>query len=102
MDQYQVDIRFPRDKHSDSVTISGLEEHVEEAKEHLLMLADDYVRRGWGSAPVCDDVNSRLGEVPSEDVYRVEDRARNWEWASSHHQLPLHSSKPPPRLNVSL
>lgn len=38
-----MDIRFPRDKQSDVVTISGLEEHVEEAKDHLLMLADDYV-----------------------------------------------------------
>ena len=46
MERYQVDIRFPRDKQSDTVTISGLEEHVEEAKDHLLMLADDYVRRG--------------------------------------------------------
>ena len=46
MERYHVDIRFPRDKQSDTVTITGLEENVEEAKDHLLMLTDDYVSRG--------------------------------------------------------
>lgn len=45
MDKYRVDIRFPRDKTSSVITITGLEENVEDAKEHLLTLAEDYVSR---------------------------------------------------------
>ena len=43
MDQFQVDVRFPKDKTCDTVTIQGLEENVEDAKYHLLTLAEDYV-----------------------------------------------------------
>ena len=38
-----MDIRFPRDKSSDVVLITGLYENVEDAKEHLTTLAEDYV-----------------------------------------------------------
>ena len=44
MDTYSVDIRFPKDKESSMVTISGLEDNVEEAKDHLLNLEEEYVR----------------------------------------------------------
>ena len=43
MDQFSVVVRFPRDKLANMVTITGMEENVEDAKEHLLMLAEDYV-----------------------------------------------------------
>ena len=43
MDQFNVVVRFPRDKLSNTVTITGMEDNVEDAKEHLLMLAEDYV-----------------------------------------------------------
>ena len=43
MERFNVVIRFPHDKKGDTVTITGLEENVEDAKEHLLMLAEDYV-----------------------------------------------------------
>eukprot|EP00731_Ephydatia_muelleri_P015246 Em0008g966a len=43
MEKFNVDIRFPRDKESDVVMISGLEENVEDAKDHILNLAEDYV-----------------------------------------------------------
>ena len=43
MEKFDVTIRFPKDKSSSTVTITGLEENVEDAKEHLLMLAEDYV-----------------------------------------------------------
>lgn len=43
MERFSVDIRFPRDKGSDIITITGLEENVEDAKEHLLTVAEDYV-----------------------------------------------------------
>ena len=43
MEQFQVDVRFPKDKNSNVVTIQGLEENVEDAKYHLLTLAEDYV-----------------------------------------------------------
>ncbi len=46
MEDYSVDIRFPRDKSSDIITITGLEENVEDAKEHLLIVAEDYVSVG--------------------------------------------------------
>lgn len=44
MEEFSVDIRFPRDKSSDVITITGLEENIEDAKEHLLILTEDYVR----------------------------------------------------------
>ena len=43
MEQYKVDIKFPRDKSSDVVTIMGLEENVVDAKEDLLSKTDDFV-----------------------------------------------------------
>jgi predicted PilT family ATPase len=45
MDQYNVDIRFPRnDGHNqDLVVISGLAENVDEAKDHILNLAEEYL-----------------------------------------------------------
>lgn len=43
MDRFHVVVRFPKDKNSDMVTITGLEENVEDAKEHLIMLTEDYV-----------------------------------------------------------
>lgn len=51
MEDYSVDIRFPRDKSSDIITITGLEENVEDAKEHLLIVAEDYVSVGLWPAP---------------------------------------------------
>jgi predicted PilT family ATPase len=46
MDQYNVDIRFPRSdsQNPDLVVISGLAENVDEAKDHILNLAEEYVR----------------------------------------------------------
>ena len=43
MDKFKVVVRFPKDKSSDVVSITGLEENVEDTKEHLMMLAEDYV-----------------------------------------------------------
>lgn len=45
MEQYQVDIKFPRSEDSDAnlVTITGSEENVFEAKDHLLNLEEEYV-----------------------------------------------------------
>lgn len=45
MDQYKVDIKFPRsdDQDPNMVTITGLEENVLEAKDHLLNLEEEYV-----------------------------------------------------------
>ena len=43
METFKVDIRFPRDKTSGTVIITGLYENVEDAKEHLTILAEDYV-----------------------------------------------------------
>ena len=43
MERFDVDIRFPKDKGSSVVVIQGLEENVEDAKEHLITLAEDYV-----------------------------------------------------------
>ena len=46
MERFNVDIRFPKDKDSGgTVVIQGLEENVEDAKEHLITLAEDYVSR---------------------------------------------------------
>lgn len=45
MDEYKVDIKFPRKSDSDPnlVTIIGAEENVLDAKEHLLNLEEEYV-----------------------------------------------------------
>ena len=43
MDKFRVVVRFPKDKTNGTVTITGMEENVEDAKEHLLMLTEDYV-----------------------------------------------------------
>lgn len=45
MEQYKVDIKFPRSEDPDPnlVTISGLEDNVFEAKDHLLNLEEEYV-----------------------------------------------------------
>lgn len=48
MERFKVDIRFPRDKSSDVVLITGLYENVEDAKEHLTTLAEDYVSANGG------------------------------------------------------
>lgn len=43
MDDFKVDIRFPRDPTDDTVTITGSEDAVEDCEEHLLMLEEEYV-----------------------------------------------------------
>ena len=43
METYKVDIRFPSLNTSDPVVISGLTENVEEAKDQLLLLEEEYV-----------------------------------------------------------
>jgi len=42
MDEFKVDIRFPKGEHNKCV-VSGLEENCESCKEHLLMLEEEYV-----------------------------------------------------------
>lgn len=43
METYRVDIRFPSLNTSDPVVISGHEENVEEARDQLLLLEEEYV-----------------------------------------------------------
>lgn len=45
MDEYKVDIKFPRktDPDPNVVTIKGAEENVAQAKDHLLNLEEEYV-----------------------------------------------------------
>jgi hypothetical protein len=60
MDQYSVDIRFPRSdsQNPDLVVISGLTENVDEAKDHILNLAKEYM----------DDVNEQYRCPPSRQI----------------------------------
>lgn len=46
MDQYEVEIRFPRETDEDPnlVVISGLEDNVQEAKDYLLNLEEEYLQ----------------------------------------------------------
>lgn len=44
MDDYKVDIRFPKQGDDSIVIISGDEDAVLDAKDHLLNLAEEYVR----------------------------------------------------------
>lgn len=59
MDQFKVDIRFPRQENPDLVIISGLEDNCEACKEHLHMLEEEYM----------DDVMERLNEKSMMDQY---------------------------------
>ena len=44
MDQFKVDIRFPRsDNPTGPVAISGAPDNVDDAKDHLLVLEEEYV-----------------------------------------------------------
>ena len=44
MEKFAVDIKFMGGDTGNTVTIEGNEENVEECKEHLLELAEEYVR----------------------------------------------------------
>jgi len=43
MEQFHVDIRFPRGEDADLVLVSGTEENCEACKEHLLVLEEEYL-----------------------------------------------------------
>ncbi len=43
MEKFKVLVKFPKDKSGNTVSVTGLEENLEDAKEHLMMLAEDYV-----------------------------------------------------------
>lgn len=43
MDDYRVDIRFPKNNEDSVVVIAGEEDNVLDAKDHLLNLAEEYV-----------------------------------------------------------
>lgn len=62
MDQFGVDIRFPRaDGNPDVVVISGSEERCEECKEHLILLEEEYM----------EDVRDRQEERDLMSSYMV-------------------------------
>ena len=45
MEKFNVNIRFPKDKSGSIVTITGLEENVEDAKDYLLLTAEEHVSK---------------------------------------------------------
>ena len=48
MEQFKVDIRFPRSDNPDGpVAISGAPENVDDAKDHLLILEEEYVSNSF-------------------------------------------------------
>lgn len=48
MEQFKVDIRFPRSDNPDGpVAISGAPENVDDAKDHLLVLEEEYVSNSF-------------------------------------------------------
>ncbi len=51
MDEYNVDIRFPRNSNEDYVTITGSENAVDDCEEHLLMLEEEYVSSQYTISP---------------------------------------------------
>lgn len=63
MSQFKVDIRFPKvqnGENPDAVTISGAKDNVEECKEHLLELADNYL----------DDMDVQY-QLPADHEFRL-------------------------------
>ncbi len=55
MDEYNVDIRFPRNSNEDYVTITGSENAVDDCEEHLLMLEEEYVSSQYTISPVTQE-----------------------------------------------
>jgi len=68
MDEFKVDIRFPRDPNDDIVTITGPEDAVEDCEEHLLMLEEEYL----------DDVRERYNDRNTiSDYFAQKSNAKN-------------------------
>lgn len=67
MDQFKVDIRFPREENPDLVIITGLEDDCEACKEHLQMLEEEYM----------DEIMERLNEKSMMAQYEKPSRERD-------------------------
>ncbi|RWS13999.1 vigilin-like protein [Dinothrombium tinctorium] len=69
MDKYKVDIRFPRqdDANKNSVTIIGLAEGVEEAKDRLLELEDEYLQDVADEPPSSRYQNSNSEKIAGDE-----------------------------------
>lgn len=50
MDEYKVDIRFPKQGDDSIVVITGDEDNVLDAKDHLLNVAEEYVSHRQGTS----------------------------------------------------
>eukprot|EP00118_Oscarella_pearsei_P024630 m.306469 g.306469 ORF g.306469 m.306469 type:complete len:1252 (+) comp41271_c0_seq1:220-3975(+) len=113
MDDHRVDIRFPRDKESGLVTVTGLEDDVEDALDYLLNLEEEYLQdvierldeeemlRQYSHPPTKstdNDGRNSSGPAPGFVV-------RDAPWAkanssSSHkHQKQQQQQQPPPPMN---
>jgi len=66
MDQFKVDIRFPKGE-QDKCVVTGLEENCESCKEHLLMLEEEYM----------EEVMERAEEKNMMDSYMAPRRGGN-------------------------
>jgi len=66
MDQFKVDIRFPKQEENKAV-VTGLEENCEACKEHLLLLEEEYM----------EEVMERAEEKNMMDAYKAPRRGGN-------------------------
>jgi len=93
MDTYKVDIRFPRSKTNEPVVISGLGPDVEEAKEQLELLEEEYMQDVRDEIEEIDVISYYMNppsKTPSSEPAGYVVRDAPW-------STPQASSKPPPK-----
>lgn len=71
MDDYRVDIRFPKNNDDGTVIIAGEEDNVLDAKDHLLNLAEEYVSYKLSSTYI-GGTNYQITSCPYEKLACVE------------------------------
>lgn len=80
MEDYKVDIKFPKtgDENSNAVTIIGLEENVQEAKDHIMNLEEEYLQDVVDSVPTTtSDFSSVLQQAFNKKGFVV--KGAPWE-----------------------
>ncbi|XP_028393842.1 vigilin-like [Dendronephthya gigantea] len=106
MDQFKVDIRFPRPDNPDGpVAISGAPDNVEDARDHLLVLEEEYLDEVRDQQEEKDLVShymnppSKSNETHSKSRKPQEFVVRDAPWNKS--SPPISPSPPPAVLNMA-
>jgi len=95
MDQFKVDIRFPRGENADLVLVSGTQENCEACIEHLLVLEEEYMDEVYERNETKDMMASYMApsrnDAPSSNPYGYVVRDAPWSQQSQRQE-----NGPPP------